>query len=69
MEKVAYDVHVDPDYEHDKDNKDYGDTGEDEKINGNYDRDDKKDPDEINGKPLSLLDIQDRYGINLEHEE
>ena len=44
MEKVAYDVHVDPDYEHDKYNKDYGDTGEDDEINGNYDRDDKKDP-------------------------
>ena len=30
MEKVAYDVHVDPYYEYDKDDKDDVDTGEDD---------------------------------------
>ena len=62
MEKLAYDVHVDPDDEYEKG------TCEDDESDGHDDRDDNDSPDSIGGQPQPLLDIQYIYKTNLEHE-
>ena len=61
-EQVAYDVHVDT---YDEDDKYDKDTGKVDKSDDHDDGYDNKELDETKEQRQPLVDIQDRYGINM----